>query len=116
MLKNEIMYTNHEIGKILHEATTIDDFLHIQIEILENVEGYLKQFTSDYFNFIGVFCMEAVPKLLLEMIDQMEKLASFHFLTMLFYDFEMFYKNGGALYFKNSVASIEEKLSNTVKF
>lgn len=109
------MYTNHEIGKILHEAKSIDDFLNIQIEILENVDGYLHQFTPDYFTFIGVFCTEAIPKLLQRLTDGMEKLAAFHFLTMLFCDFDRFYKNGGALYFKNSVASMEDKLRNTIK-
>ncbi|WP_445711747.1 hypothetical protein [Flavobacterium sp.] len=108
------MYTNHEIGKILDRASNIDDFLYIQIELLENVEGYLKQFTSDYFNFIGEFCMKSVPILIEKVADQMDKLASFHFMTMLFYDFEKFYKNGGAIYFKNSVASIEEKLRKAV--
>lgn len=109
------MYSTHEIGKILDRASSIDDFLSIQIEILENVEGYLKQFTSDYFNFIGEFCMKAVPALIKEVVNQMDKLASFHFMTMLFFDFEKFYKNGGAIYFKNSVATIEEKLKKTVK-
>lgn len=104
------MYTNQEIGRILHKATTIDDFLSIQIELLENVDSYLKQFTPDYFNFIGVFCTEAIPKLLQKPVGEMEKLASFHFLTMLFCDFEQFYKHGGALYFKNTAASIEDKL------
>lgn len=108
------MYTNHEIGKILHKAATIEDFLSIQIEILENVDSYLKQFTPDYFNFIGVFCTEAIPKLIEKLVYEIDKLASFHFLTMLFCDFERFYKNGGALYFKNSVASIEDKLKNAV--
>ena len=109
------MYTNTEIGKILHGGKSIDDFLIIQIEILENVDRYLQQFSSDYFNFIGVYCMESVPKLLDQVVVEMDKLASFHFLTMLFYDFDLFYENGGALYFKNSVASIEDKLRNTIK-
>lgn len=109
------MYTNHEIGRILHEAKTIDDFLKIQIEILENVDSYLQQLTPNYFNFIGVVCTEAIPQVLQELVVDMEKLASFHFLTMLCCDFQQFYKNGGALYFKNSVASIEDKLRNTIK-
>ena len=108
------MYTTKEIGKILHDANTVDDFLKIQIEILENVDTYLKQFPPSYFNFIGIFCMDAVPKLVSQKIVEMKKLASFHFLTMLFCDFELFYENGGALYFKNSVASIEDKLRNTI--
>ncbi|NHN25189.1 hypothetical protein FIA58_005805 [Flavobacterium jejuense] len=108
------MYTNHEIGKILHKAETIDDFLSIQIELLENVEGYLQQFTADYFNFIGVYCMEAIPRLIEKLGNQIDKLACFHFLTTLFYDFKRFYKEGGATYFKTSVASIEDKLKSIV--
>ncbi|VXB56715.1 conserved hypothetical protein [Flavobacterium sp. 9AF] len=108
------MYTNHEIGEILHRAKTIEDFLFIQIEILENIDCYLKQFKIDYFNFIGAYCMKAIPHLLLQIGENLNKLACFHFLTTLFFDFERFYKIGGACYFKISVASIEDKLKSTI--
>ena len=108
------MYTNYEIGKILHKATTIEDFLCIQIELLENVDCYLQQFTADYFNFIGRYCMEAIPQLIEKKNPSLEKLACFHFFTTLFCDFNRFYKNGGASYFKMSVATIEDRLQNTV--
>ncbi|WP_130735448.1 hypothetical protein [Flavobacterium sp. J27] len=109
------MYTNHEIGKILHGANTIEDFLFIQIEILENIDCYLKQFKKEYFGFIGRFCMEAIPKLIENVEHNLNQLACFHFLTTLFFDFERFYKIGGSHYFKMSVASIEDKLKNSVK-
>lgn len=108
------MYTNFEIGTLLHKANTIEDFLFIQIELLENVDCYLQQFSADYFNFIGKYCMEAIPQLLKKSNPNLEKLACFHFFTTLFCDFNRFYKNGGASYFKLSVATIEEKLKSKV--
>lgn len=105
------MYTNNEIGRILHNATTLDEFINLQIEILENADEYLKQIPVQYFNFIGVYCIESVPRLIDETKVGMDELASFHFFSMLFYDFETFYKIGGAAYFKNSVCSIECKLN-----
>ena len=107
------MYTKNEIGMLLHRAVTIDDFLSIQTEILENVDHYLKEFPVDYFYFIGVYSIEAIPRLIEHLGNQMEKLACFHFFTTLFHDFERFYNIGGALYFKNSVRSMEDKFRNT---
>ena len=108
------MYSNYEIGMILHKANTIDDFLLLQIEILENVDSYLQQFTVDYFNFIGIYCTKVIPQLIEKSNSSLEKLACFHFFTTLFCDFNRFYKNGGAVYFKNSVNSIEDRLKLTV--
>lgn len=110
------MYTKNEIGVLLHKSETIDDFLIIQTEILENVDYYLEQFSVDYFYFIGVYAIEAITRLLEKLGNQMQKLACFHFFTTLFHDFERFYNIGGALYFKNSVLSMEDKFRNTASF
>ena len=58
--------------------------------------------------------MEAIPQLIEKKNPSLEKLACFHFFTTLFCDFNRFYKNGGASYFKMSAATIEDRLQNTV--